>query len=327
MHRIPDRKYFQAKSADTRFRAPELEKVYRLMLILSEINRGTLNRYLALRGGTAINLCFTKQLPRLSIDIDLVLARDGDRETMLRDREFVRKQLLGIFKSAGYATDSYLNYYALDQFDLKYVNAFGGRDRVKAEINYLASRVPIYPIAKSKLHNIFDIDLESVRTLSRLEIYGSKIEALIKRNAPRDLFDVFYLAHNGRMSSEDTSKLRKCTIFSCCVEMNSDFRKSLSSNPADAIDAKRVNNELIPYVREGYNFNLASAKSTVGIFCKRLFKLRTNEEKFLREFFDYRQYKPKFLFPNQEYLVEHPGIKWRLQQMPSNSAKLGGPSA
>ena len=131
MHRIPDRKYFQAKSADTRFRAPELEKIYRLMLILSEINRGTLNRYLALRGGTAINLCFTNELPRLSIDIGLVLTRDGDREAMLRDRKFVRRQMFGIFESAGYVTDSYLNHYALDQFDLKYANAFGGRDRVK----------------------------------------------------------------------------------------------------------------------------------------------------------------------------------------------------
>jgi predicted nucleotidyltransferase component of viral defense system len=320
LHRIPDRKYFHAKSADTRFRAPELEKVYRLMLILSEINRGALNGYLALRGGTAINLCFTKKLPRLSIDIDLVLARDGDREAMLRDRKFVRKQLFGIFKSAGYAIDSYLNYYALDQFDLRYVNAFGGRDRVKVEINYLASRVPIYPIAKSKPHNIFDIDLESVKTLSGMEIYGSKIEALIKRSAPRDLFDVFHLAHNGRMPSEDISKLRKCTIFSCCVEMNSDFRKSLSSNPADAVDAKQVSNELIPYLREGYNFNFASAKNTVGIFCKRLFKLRINEQRFLGEFFDHKQYKPKLLFPNQKNLAEHPGIKWRLQQMSSNSA-------
>ena len=112
-------KVLPCKVCGHKVQSSELEKVYRLMLILSEINRGALNGYLALRGGTAINLCFTKQLPRLSIDIDLVLSRDGDREAMLRDRKFVRKQLFGIFKSAGYATDPYLNYYALDQFDLK----------------------------------------------------------------------------------------------------------------------------------------------------------------------------------------------------------------
>ena len=102
--------------------------------------------------------------------------------------------------------------------------------------------------------------------------------------------------------------------------MNSDFRKTFRSNPADAIDAKRVSNELIPYLREDYNFNFASAKNTVGIFCKRLFKLRINEQRFLGEFFDHSKYKPKLLFPNQEHLAEHPGIKWRLQQMSSNSA-------
>jgi hypothetical protein len=102
--------------------------------------------------------------------------------------------------------------------------------------------------------------------------------------------------------------------------MNSDFRKTLRNNPADAMDAKQVSNELIPYLREGYNFNLASAKSTVGVFCKRLFRLGINERRFLGEFFDYKQYEPKLLFPNEERLAEHPGIKWRLQQMSGNSA-------
>lgn len=318
MHNIPDRKYFQAKSAETKFRAPELEKLYRLMLVLSEINRGPLKEYLALRGGTAINLCY-QQLPRLSIDIDLVLIRNGDRERMLRDRQSVRKQLIAIFKSAGYETDSHLSDYALDRFDLKYLNAFSSPDRIKVETNYLASRVPIYHVAISKPHNIFDISLDSVQTLSHLEVYGSKIEALIKRHAPKDLFDVYYLAQTGNMKPIDISRLRKCTLFSCCVEMNSDFRKSLGANPSDAIDAKQVSNELTPYLRRDYSFSLSSAKDTLRRFCRKLFKLNTNERKFLQRFFDDKVYNPKLLFPDQGHLIDHPGIKWRLQQMSRGS--------
>lgn len=58
----------------------------------------------------------------------------------------------------------------------------------------------------------------------------------------------------------------------CRVEMNSDFRKSFRSNPAVAIDKKHVSDELIPYLREGYNFNLGSAKGIVGLFYKKFFR-------------------------------------------------------
>lgn len=314
MHKIPDKRYFQAKSAETKFRAPELEKLYRLMLILSEINRGPLNEYLALRGGTAINLCY-EDLPRLSIDADLVAIRDGDKERMLKDREFARKQLIAIFRSAGYEIDSHLDDYALDRFEMKYTNIFNSPDRIKVEVNYISSRIPIYGITDGKPHNIFDISLESVQTLSLLETYGSKIEALIKRHAARDLFDVYLLAEHNRKKMIDMSQLRKCTIFSCCVEIPWDFREPLTSNPADAITEKQVSDELRPYLRHDYNFDLTSAKGIVGGFCNELFRLESDEQKFLRSFFEDKEYLLNLLFPGEDHLIDHPGIKWRLQQM------------
>jgi len=71
-----------------------------------------------LRGGTAVNLCYS-QLPRLSIDLDLVLTRNGDRNNMAKDREIVRQRITEILKSGGYAVDAYLSEYALDRFEAK----------------------------------------------------------------------------------------------------------------------------------------------------------------------------------------------------------------
>jgi predicted nucleotidyltransferase component of viral defense system len=82
------------------------------------VDRGELNQYLALRGGTAVNLCYS-QLPRLSIDLDLVLTRNGDRNNMAKDREIVRQRITEILKSGGYAVDAYLSEYALDRFEAK----------------------------------------------------------------------------------------------------------------------------------------------------------------------------------------------------------------
>ena len=203
--------------------------------------------------------------------------------------------------------------YALDRFDLKYRNTFDSPDRVKVEINYVSSRIPIYGITNAIPYNIFDISVETVQTLSQAEIYGSKIEALIKRHAPRDLFDVYLLTkHNKKI---EIPQLRKCTIFSCCVEIPWDFRASFASNPADVISEKQVNDELRPYLRHNYNFDLTSAKESVGRFCNELFRLEEYEQKFLQRFFEDKEYLPNLLFPDGDHLLDHPGIKWRLQRM------------
>jgi len=310
--RIPDKNYFDMISGKTGFLALPLEKLYRLIEILSEVNRGELKQYLALRGGTAINLCYN-QLPRLSIDIDLVLTRNGDKSNMTRDRHVVRQRIMEILKSGGYKVDSHLNEYALDRFEAKYTNIFGSADRVKVEINYVSSRVPIFPTANAEPFDLFDTSPEQIRTLSREEIYGSKIEALIKRHAPRDLFDVCALARSNHHM--DSSKLRKCTIFSCCAEIPWDFRAGLRSNPADTITEKEVASDLRPYLVRDIGFDLSEAKKTVGDFCRELFRFDSHELDFLKNLFEKNEYVIDLLFPGAKHLRDHPGMKWRLQQI------------
>jgi len=308
---IPDVTYFQRKSAETDFHAPELEKIYRLSLMLTEINRGPLKEYLALRGGTAINLCYN-QLPRLSVDIDLALIRDGNKERMQADRTYLRTQLPAIAKAQNYEVQSDLSDYSLDQFRLKYRNSFQAPDSITVEVNYIAARVPIDPPEFRKLYDIFELSPIPVQTLSAHEIYGSKIEALVKRHAPRDLFDVYEALQAGNLS---TSELRPRTLFSCCVEIPYDFRNTLTRNPADPITQKQANNELRPCLRKNKEFNLEEAKGRVGGFCQELFTLDPDQEQFLNDFFDKGQYEPELLFDNKPYLRNHPGIMWRLQQL------------
>jgi hypothetical protein len=303
--------FFRRKSAETGFRGPELEKIYRLILMLSEINRADLNEYLALRGGTAINLCYHR-LPRLSIDIDIVLVRDGDSDKMLADREYLQRQLPQIAKAQNYRVDPYLRDYSLDIFQLKYENAFHAQDSIKVEINYVAGRVPIDPLEMRKPHDLFELEPEPVQTLSIHEVYASKVEALIKRHAARDLFDVYQLANT---SLVQVSKLRSRTLFSCCVELPYDFRSALRTNPADPITQDQINNELRPYLRKKAEFDLAEAKQTVGGFCQKLLNLEPPHIDFLDNLFDKGVYSPELLFPSKIHLRDHPGMKWRLQQL------------
>jgi len=241
-----------------------LEKLYRIMLILSDLNATELSEYLALRGGTAINLCF-ERLPRLSVDIDLVAIRDGNKENMLRDKLTIRERLSETLGSAGYELDTHFGAYALDRFELKHRNIFGSYDRLKVEINYISTRIPVYEPVTVRPTNLFDISMEGVRTLSLPEVYGSKIEALLKRGAARDLFDVYMLSRRTRERLE-TPSLRKCAIFSCCAEIPWDFRASLAQNPANNIRERQVMQDLHPFLRQNTQFDLTEVREMVGRF-------------------------------------------------------------
>lgn len=70
---------------DANFNRNTTEKVLRLYSILSFFDESVLGRFLALKGGTAINL-FLLDLPRLSIDIDFDFVLPLGREEMLEKR-------------------------------------------------------------------------------------------------------------------------------------------------------------------------------------------------------------------------------------------------
>lgn len=82
----PSRERLVALAAATRFRAETLEKVIRLGGIAADVARHPLlSRALALKGGTALNLCFGAP-QRLSVDLDFNYIASADRERMLDDR-------------------------------------------------------------------------------------------------------------------------------------------------------------------------------------------------------------------------------------------------
>jgi len=89
------------EAEDMGFEPAILEKVWRLMGILDEINiHPFLKERLVLKGGTALNL-FVFELPRLSVDIDLNYIGSWDREIMMNERPQVEKALEQIFHREG----------------------------------------------------------------------------------------------------------------------------------------------------------------------------------------------------------------------------------
>lgn len=142
----------------------------------------------ALKGGTALNL-FVRNMPRLSVDIDVVYAdHRPNREEALKEISDelaeVMKQLDGI----GIRSE-FLRTKAGDE--VKILVQRGG-SQVKVEVNFVF-RGAVLPIQSRRLSGLtralFTTEL-SLPVLAEAELYGSKLVAAMDRQHPRDFFDV-----------------------------------------------------------------------------------------------------------------------------------------
>ena len=150
----------------------------------------------ALKGGTAINL-FVRDMPRLSVDLDLVFVDHRlEREQALgRINEAIRGAV-GRLKKHGFQT------HAATVADAGETKLFIRRNRleVKVEVNFVL-RGTLHPVRSASLtptaRDALLADLQ-LPVLSLEDLYGGKLVAAMDRQHPRDLFDVMQLfLHEG----------------------------------------------------------------------------------------------------------------------------------
>ena len=142
----------------------------------------------ALKGGTAINL-FVRQVPRLSVDLDLVyLDRLASHDEALgRTRESLREAVPRLARS-GIAAIVH------EDNDVK-LFARVGRVEVKVEVTPVMRgtlRPPRLLSLTSTAEEVLQAEIE-VPVVSFEDLYGGKLAAAMDRQHPRDLFDVMQL--------------------------------------------------------------------------------------------------------------------------------------
>lgn len=153
--------------------------------------------YFALKGGTAINL-FVRNLPRLSIDLDLVY-RDytTNREKALND---IRKAL-DFAQAAIERRGIYCRCGGRKGEESKLLLERDGV-RVKVEVNHVFRGTLLEPISKrlvEEAQNLFFSEME-LPVLDESELYASKMVAAMDRQHPRDFFDIHQLMEAGGIS-------------------------------------------------------------------------------------------------------------------------------
>ena len=166
------------------------DQVALLIQIIPEVEKVPL---FALHGGTAINL-FLRNMPRLSVDIDLTFIPTNDRETALRE---IRGGLTTISQNIiSKIPDTKVNFQK-EQLKLQ-ISRTGAL--VKIEVNQ-GIRGVIDNLEDLVLCDKAQEDFDAFCTIQgvpRGQLYGGKICAALDRQHPRDLFDAHYmLEHEG----------------------------------------------------------------------------------------------------------------------------------
>jgi predicted nucleotidyltransferase component of viral defense system len=149
-----------------------------------------------LKGGTAINF-FLRDVPRLSVDIDLVYGTVADRESSLMAINTGMEKIAREIRSR--IPGSRIREKRLSGSIVSlYVNA--GTVTVKLEMNTIL-RGSVFPGQEHEvsraLSERLNIDLYvTANTLSMADLYAGKICAALDRQHPRDFFDIMVLYEN-----------------------------------------------------------------------------------------------------------------------------------
>lgn len=179
--------------------SPYFKQAELLLKVLPLINQ---DKELALKGGTAINF-FIRELPRISVDIDLVYLPIEDRDTTLAGITNKLKALSASVLSSISGTQI-IERKLKNTDNLSGIQVRTSDALIKIEPNTVIRGSVYKPEEMTlcrKAEDVFELSLK-IQCLSLPDLYGGKICAALDRQHPRDLFDVKLLLDNEGFTEE-----------------------------------------------------------------------------------------------------------------------------
>ena len=150
----------------------------------------------ALKGGTAINL-FIRDLPRLSVDIDLTYLPSTSREDALKDVEMALKRIAERIKSTDNTFHITESAPATQDTINKLIIRTQNHVQIKIEVTPVLRGCVYKPQRREIVDAVQDeFAFAEMNVLSFEDLYAGKIMAALDRQHPRDLFDVHDLFRN-----------------------------------------------------------------------------------------------------------------------------------
>lgn len=277
------------------FRQAEL-----LLRILPHLTR---EKDFALKGGTAINF-FHRDLPRLSVDIDLTYLPITGREQTLREISASLKRLAERIQAGLPRTK--VTFKKVDSGEISSFVVRQDDATVKVEVNTVI-RGCVYAPEKRKLsataEGRFELSLRC-QTLAFADLYAGKLCAALDRQHPRDLFDINLLLRAEGLTTE----IRKAFL----VYLISHNRPISELLQPRSIDIKEVfEKEFKGMTNKPVNLK-ELLDTRAGLFEKMKSWLTEDERAFLLSF---KQMQPNWHLLGVNHAQHLPAVKWKLQNL------------
>lgn len=256
----------------------------------------------ALKGGTAINL-FVRDMPRLSVDLDLVLADHTlPREPALKRINDAIHQSAARLKKQGFQTHAPPS---ADAGATKLIVRQNGIE-VKIEVNFVM-RGTVHPVRMASLtqraRDPLEADLE-IPVASIEDVYGGKLVAAMDRQHPRDLFDVMQLFEHGGITADmrrafvvhlaSHNRPTHELLFPSLRDVRQEFEENfvgMTTEPVELESLLAARERMLRELQQG---------------------LTTEERRFLLSLV---AAKPEWSLLDVPHLEQLPGLKWKLHNL------------
>lgn len=155
----------------------------------------------ALKGGTAINL-FVRDMPRLSVDIDLTYLPVQDRATSLAAIDTAMKRTAARITNGIPGTQVTSSLLRPEGIVTKLI-VRSGETQIKIEVTPVLRGCVYEPVLSTVSPVVEDaFGFAEIQMVSFADLYAGKLVAALDRQHPRDLFDVRDLLANDGVSDE-----------------------------------------------------------------------------------------------------------------------------
>lgn len=256
----------------------------------------------ALKGGTAINF-FHRNMPRISVDIDLTYLPLTERKTNIHNIEAILKRIKSKIESSIPVANVFPRKVKGDIIGL---TVDSQNAVVKIEPN-LVIRGTVFPTEQKRICDkaaeLFEISIK-MKTLSFADLFGGKICAALDRQHPRDLFDVKLLLENEGI----TNIVRQAFI----VYLISHSRPIIELLNPNFIDIKEIYEKEFKNMTED-DVSLDELIHTREILVKKINNsLKYNERQFI---LSVKKGEPEWGLMNLDNIRNLPGVRWKLKNI------------
>jgi predicted nucleotidyltransferase component of viral defense system len=254
----------------------------------------------ALKGGTAINL-FHRDMPRLSVDIDLTYLPIETRDFFLVNLNETLQRLAEKIRASGLEVD--VKYQGENLSKLFVSNK---RVIIKIEPNTVLRgclvELEMRELVPAAQENFLQI--QKMKVVSRADLYAGKICAALDRQHPRDLFDVKLLFDNEGF----TDDIRQAFV-AYLASSPRPMSELLAPNELHIEDIYRK--EFVGMTREHVDLDeLYEARSKLIRTINS--SLQPNEKQFLLSL---KAGSPEWERLTLDHVSELPGIRWKLMNI------------